>query len=141
MDEFEGDTPTTRFVLETLQTYADDFETEKELLEAYKTSITSHLPKLKQAFKNNDISNATLSSHDIKGSSSYVGTDAIRFVSGKIEHFCRDDKMVEASKCMEELELEIYETIKILDQYLKEREEEMELAIIEEDDTLGAASE
>lgn len=123
IEDYQGDTPTTRFIMETLHTYSEDgdLEFEQELIDSYKQSVTDHLPKLKLALEENDIKNATLYSHDIKGSCLYIGADAVRFVSGKMEALCRAEKLAEAASHLEELETEVEEVLKILDKYIEDR--------------------
>lgn len=123
IEDYQGDTPKTRFIEETLQTYSDegDLEFERELIDSFRTSVYSHLPKLKKAMDENDLANATLYSHDIKGSCLYIGADAVRFLSGKMESYCRAERIKDAALLLDELELEVDEIFKILDKYVKIR--------------------
>ncbi len=117
--EFEGETPTDRFQLVTLQTYSDgDLSFEKELLDSYKQSVTEHLPKLDEALAQDNVQESILHSHDIKGSSSYIGAEAVRFLSGKMEALCKQKNLKEAGTILPELKKEVDEIFRILDEYM-----------------------
>jgi histidine phosphotransfer protein HptB len=123
--EIEGDTPTERFQKQTLADYSEgDHEFERDLIESYKTSIAEHLPKLEEALKTEDEKESVLHSHDIKGSSSYIGAEAVRFVSGKMEAHCKQKNMKEAAKHLQELKTEVKEVFILLDHYMKSWETE-----------------
>lgn len=120
MSSEEGETtPTERFQRQVLQNYSEgDLEFEKDLIESYKTSITERMPKLREAFEKEDLADAVLNSHDIKGSSGYIGAASVKFVSGKIEALCRGKNLKDASKFLPELETEVKEIIILLDKYM-----------------------
>jgi HPt (histidine-containing phosphotransfer) domain-containing protein len=118
MTEFEGPTPKDRFYAQTLENYSDgDVDFTKELVESYQMSVNERLPQLRKAFETNDEGEAVLHSHDIKGSSSYIGAEAVRFVSGKIEALCRSKNLKDAEAYLHELEAEVKEVFVLLDKY------------------------
>jgi len=117
--EAEGDQPTERFQKQTLADYSEgDHEFERDLIESYKTSIEEHLPKLDEALKTEDEKESILHSHDIKGSSSYIGCEVVRYVSGKMEGYCKQKNMREAAKYLPELKKEVKEVFILLDKYM-----------------------
>lgn len=117
--DFEGETPKDRFQQATLQIYSDgDLAFEKELIESYKISISEHLPKLGESFTSDDVDGSILHSHDIKGSSSYIGAESVRFLSGKIEALCKQRNLTEAAIYLPELQKEVEEAFKLLDRYM-----------------------
>eukprot|EP01113_Clastostelium_recurvatum_P002830 TRINITY_DN1120_c0_g1_i2.p1 TRINITY_DN1120_c0_g1~~TRINITY_DN1120_c0_g1_i2.p1 ORF type:complete len:179 (+),score=40.94 TRINITY_DN1120_c0_g1_i2:79-615(+) len=130
---FDGPTPTEKFQRDTLQLYADgDREFERELIEEYRTSVQAHLPQLveilaKDTFTHDDEEGAVLHSHDIKGCSSYIGAEAVRFVSGKMEQYCKVKDYKEASKYSAELQKEVTRIFSILDKYLADPEAELDV--------------
>jgi histidine phosphotransfer protein HptB len=126
--DFEGPTPTDRFQESVLQTYSEgDRDFEQELIDSYKQSVSDHLPKLTRALKDSDLPNSVLYSHDIKGASSYIGAEAVRFLSGKIEALCKQKDLKPAVPIVTELQKEVKEVFKLLDKYMgKEPEEEEE---------------
>eukprot|EP01112_Ceratiomyxa_fruticulosa_P007152 TRINITY_DN1847_c0_g1_i10.p1 TRINITY_DN1847_c0_g1~~TRINITY_DN1847_c0_g1_i10.p1 ORF type:complete len:317 (-),score=70.92 TRINITY_DN1847_c0_g1_i10:244-1194(-) len=119
---FDGPTPKDKFVQETLEGYSDgDVEFAKTLITSYIGSVEEHLPLLKESFKEPyDKEGAILHSHDIKGSSAYIGAEAVRFLSGKIEFLLRHDKLQEAKTHYDELDKEVKDVFKILEDYMKE---------------------
>jgi len=124
LGDFDGPTPTDRFQQQTLADYTEgDHEFERELIETYKTSVLEHLPKLGLSLEAEDEKESILHSHDIKGSSSYIGAEAVRFVSGKMEAYCKENDMKEAYKHYPELQKEVEEIIKILDNYMESWDE------------------
>jgi histidine phosphotransfer protein HptB len=119
ISDFEGETPTDKFQQHTLQNYSDgDLDFEKDLIESYKQSISEHLPKLGEAFENDDLPESILHSHDIKGSSSYIGAEAVRWVSGKIEALCKQKNLKDAATHLPELQKEADEVFILLDKYM-----------------------
>eukprot|EP01132_Coremiostelium_polycephalum_P002227 gene2227-2744_t len=119
ISDYLGPTPTDKFLQRTLADYSEgDHDFEKDLIESYKNSVTEHLPKLKESLKNKDEKESILHSHDIKGSSSYIGAEAVRFVSGKMEAYCKANQLDDAEECLSELELEINDVFKRLDDYM-----------------------
>jgi HPt (histidine-containing phosphotransfer) domain-containing protein len=125
--DFEGETPEDKFQEHTLQTYSDgDLEFEKDLIVSYKQSIEEHLPKLREALEKDDVPEAILHSHDIKGSSSYIGAEAVRFVSGKIEALSKNKNLKEASLHIDELSQEVAVIFVLLDKYMGLTSEEEE---------------
>lgn len=120
MEEYEGETPIDeRFKEEILQNYSEgDTEFERTMIESYKLSVGEHLPKLREALEADDQPNSVLHSHDIKGSSGYIGTNTIRFITGKMEKLCREGSLSTAAENLAELESEVKETFKLLDTYL-----------------------
>jgi len=127
ISEIEGEAPTERFQKQTLGDYSEgDHEFERDLIESYKTSIAEHLPKLEEALKKEDEKESVLHSHDIKGSSSYIGCEVVRFLSGKMEAYCKQKNMKEAAKFLPELKKEVDEVFILLDKYMKSWEDDQE---------------
>lgn len=119
MADFEGETPQDKFLENTLQTYSEgDLEFEKDLIVSYKQSIEEHLPKLREALEKKNLPESILYSHDIKGSSSYIGAEAVRFVSGKIEALSRQKNLDEAALHIDELSKEVEVVFDLLDKYM-----------------------
>ncbi|KAF2074578.1 hypothetical protein CYY_004124 [Polysphondylium violaceum] len=117
--EFEGPTPTEKFDHSVLENYSEgDAEFENDLIKSYMTSVMEHLPKLEDSLKDKDSKNSILHSHDIKGSSSYIGAEVVRFISGKIEAYCKEEKLEEAEKFYIDLKSEVDKVFKILNDYL-----------------------
>ena len=119
MTDFEGETPQDKFQEHTLQIYSDgDLDFEKDLIESYKQSVDEHLPKLREALEKQDVQESILHSHDIKGSSSYIGAEAVRWVSGKIEALAKQKNLKEASLHIDELSDEVQVIFQLLDKYM-----------------------
>ncbi|GAM24027.1 hypothetical protein SAMD00019534_072020, partial [Acytostelium subglobosum LB1] len=119
ISSFSGPTPTERFQRNVLADYSDsDPDFEVDLITSYKDSVNEHLPQLSESLRSNDEKASILHSHDIKGSSSYMGAEAVRFLSGKIEAYCKEGKLDEAANFMEELETEVSELFKLLDKHM-----------------------
>jgi len=117
-------TPDERFEPQVLQNYSEgDQDFERDLIESYKTSVGERIPKLREAFNDTNIEEAILHSHDIKGSSGYIGAHTVKLVSSKIEALAREalnrkTNLVAAEKLFPELKLEVDETFKLLDEYM-----------------------
>ncbi|EGG19361.1 Hpt domain-containing protein [Cavenderia fasciculata] len=117
--DFSGPTPTDRFQKEVLADYSDgDQEFENELITSYIASVEEHLPKLDLSLKELDEKESVLHSHDIKGSSSYIGAESVRFLSGKIEHLCKDGHLKKASEHVQELQKEVTAVFIILRKHM-----------------------
>jgi len=117
--EFEGPVPKEKFDHSVLENYSEgDAEFESDLIKSYMTSVMEHLPKLADSLKEKDSKNSILHSHDIKGSSSYIGAEVVRFMSGKIEAYCKEDKLEEAEKFYSDLKCEVDEVFKLLNSHL-----------------------
>eukprot|EP01133_Synstelium_polycarpum_P007312 gene7312-8509_t len=120
ISDYAGPTPTIRFQQSVLADYSEgDHEFEEELITSYKTSVAEHLPKLHISLAKGDDKESILHSHDIKGSSSYIGAEAVRFVSGKMEAYCKENQLDKAEGCLPELEKEVSRLFKMLDKYMK----------------------
>ncbi|EGC31102.1 hypothetical protein DICPUDRAFT_92856 [Dictyostelium purpureum] len=133
ISEYQGPTPTDRFIQSVLLDYSEgDHEFERELITSYITSVEEHLPELSKAFEDKNTKDAILHSHDIKGSSSYIGAEAVRYLSGKIEAYCKFDQLQEAESFFPELKTEVEEVIKVLNDYMDSWGEE---ATTEKDST------
>lgn len=123
----DENTEIPKFLPEVLGNYSEgDKEFEKELIDSYKQSITEHLPKLKEALENNDLPGSILRSHDIKGSSSYIGAEAVRVVSEKMETLCKGSRIKEASEYLSKLCKETKIVFKLLDEYTGTPSEDVE---------------
>ncbi|KAN0040707.1 hypothetical protein ACTA71_009045 [Dictyostelium dimigraforme] len=118
ISDYEGPTPTKKFDQDILFDYSEgEKEFTFELLDSYISSVDEHLPELLKSFETKDIKGAVLHSHDIKGSSSYIGCEAVRFLSGKIEAYCKNDELEKAESFYPELKKEVEEVFKILDDF------------------------
>ncbi|KAN0025811.1 hypothetical protein ACTFIU_000074 [Dictyostelium citrinum] len=118
ISDYEGPTPTKKFDQDILFDYSEgEKEFTFELLDSYISSVEEHLPELLKSFEAKDLKGAVLHSHDIKGSSSYIGCEAVRYVSGKIEAYCKDEQLEKAESFYPELKKEIDEVFKILNDY------------------------
>jgi len=91
---------------------------EKELIDLYKETCTEKLPLLQVALENNDYDNSVLYSHDIKGSSSNIGAEAVRRISERMESLCRNREYREAYSLMPELSQELAATYTAFDLYI-----------------------
>ncbi|EFA76957.1 Hpt domain-containing protein [Heterostelium album PN500] len=117
--DYTGPTPTERFQQRVLADYSEgDHEFEAELINSYKVSVEEHLPQLDKSLATLDEKESILHSHDIKGSSSYIGAEAVRFVSGKIESLCKEKQLEKAAEHLDELKKEVTELFKLLDKYM-----------------------
>ncbi|KAM9975971.1 hypothetical protein ACTFIR_009812 [Dictyostelium discoideum] len=120
ISDYEGPTPTKKFDQDILFDYSEgEKEFTFELLDSYISSVEEHLPELLNSFEAKDIKGAVLHSHDIKGSSSYIGCEAVRYVSGKIEAYCKNDELEKAESFYPELKKEVEEVFKILSDFKK----------------------
>ncbi|KAK5581696.1 hypothetical protein RB653_001733 [Dictyostelium firmibasis] len=119
ISDYEGPTPTERFDQGILFDYSEgEKEFTFELLESYISSVNEHLPELLKSFETKDIKAAVLHSHDIKGSSSYIGCEAVRYLSGKIEAYCKNEELEKAESFYPELKKEVDEVFKILSDFM-----------------------
>nr|AAC61850.1 RDEA [Dictyostelium discoideum] len=120
ISDYEGPTPTKKFDQDILFDYSEgEKEFTFELLDSYISSVEEHLPELLNSFEAKDLKGAVLHSHDIKGSSSYIGCEAVRYVSGKIEAYCKNDELEKAESFYPELKKEVEEVFKILSDFKK----------------------
>ncbi|KAM9988933.1 hypothetical protein ACTFIY_004960 [Dictyostelium cf. discoideum] len=120
ISDYEGPTPTKKFDQDILFDYSEgEKEFTFELLDSYISSVEEHLPELLNSFEAKDIKGAVLHSHDIKGSSSYIGCEAVRYLSGKIEAYCKNDELEKAESFYPELKKEVEEVFKILSDFKK----------------------
>ncbi len=90
---------------------------EKELIDLYKETCTEKLPLLREALEQHHLDNSILYSHDIKGSSSNIGAEAVRRISERMEMFCRNRQFVEAYSLLPELTQELTATYTAFDLY------------------------
>ncbi|KAM9992197.1 hypothetical protein ACTFIZ_012836 [Dictyostelium cf. discoideum] len=120
ISDYEGPTPTKKFDQDILFDYSEgEKEFTFELLDSYISSVEEHLPELLNSFEAKDTKGAVLHSHDIKGSSSYIGCEAVRYLSGKIEAYCKNDELEKAESFYPELKKEVEEVFKILSDFKK----------------------
>eukprot|EP00026_Physarum_polycephalum_P017612 Phypoly_transcript_18889.p1 GENE.Phypoly_transcript_18889~~Phypoly_transcript_18889.p1 ORF type:complete len:167 (+),score=46.28 Phypoly_transcript_18889:138-638(+) len=131
-ENFEGDPPAEKFSPVQLQDYADgDVEMERDLIDLYKKSASDHLVELEETLttKKGEDPNpegthpSVLHAHDIKGSSASIGTEGVRFISGKIEHLCRKRELDEAANLLPDLKEELKIAYKLLDDYVARDDE------------------
>jgi len=84
--------------LEQLQDISGgDMMFERELIELYATEFMTTIDKLKSALFNTDTVNITLLSHDMKGSSSNIGAEAVRRVTEQMEMLAKDGRFAEVA--------------------------------------------
>jgi len=121
----DGPTPLDQFYQDILeQSTLDDFKFAVELIGDYKTTVSKTFRNLEELlaqdrpFSAKEDENAQLWSHDIKGSSSYIGGKSVYFVSAKTELLCKDKKYKEARKMLPELKYELDALFQILDDYV-----------------------
>jgi HPt (histidine-containing phosphotransfer) domain-containing protein len=97
-----------------------DKEFEKELIELYKEACTEKITLLEESLKEAHPDNTILYSHDIKGSSSNIGAEAVRKISERMEILCREHRYKEAYDMLQELQQELTATYSAFDLYLQE---------------------
>ncbi|GAM27208.1 hypothetical protein SAMD00019534_103830 [Acytostelium subglobosum LB1] len=119
ISNFDGPTPKERFLSKTLAEYSDgDLEFENELITSYIGSVKEHLPQLEASLKKRDEKDSILHSHDIKGSSSYIGAEAVRFLSGKMEAYCKEGQLEKAEEYFDELSAEVDQLFILLEKHI-----------------------
>lgn len=97
-----------------------DKDFERELIQLYQEACTEKLPFLEEALEKGHPDNSVLYSHDIKGSSSNIGAEAVRKISERMEQLCRQNRFQEAFEMLPELRQELTLTYQAFDQYLQE---------------------
>jgi HPt (histidine-containing phosphotransfer) domain-containing protein len=126
-EEYEGEAPAEKFTPVQLQDYSEgDIEMEQDLVDLYKKGTNARLVELEKTLttrKHEDPNPegthpSVLHAHDIKGSSASMGCEGVRWVSGKIEHLCRQRQLEQAAALLDELKAEIKTGYKLLDDYV-----------------------
>lgn len=94
-------------------TYMNDREFIRELLELTTNGLNNNLSDLKKSFANQDLTAIKASGHKLKGSSSSVYLNHVAELSGLLEHLTVFDKIV-IEKLLSDLEAEINYLLPIL---------------------------
>jgi len=111
-----------------------DKELAVELINLYRQQFDQSFQKLKNAVNENDLQNAVLFSHDIKGASVNLGCQDVSTHSYTLEKLARDGRLLEMKGLFDGLQDAQTKVSKILDEVLDNFPEEEDYSDDYEDD-------
>eukprot|EP01121_Diplochlamys_sp_Union-15-3_P009673 TRINITY_DN2640_c0_g1_i2.p1 TRINITY_DN2640_c0_g1~~TRINITY_DN2640_c0_g1_i2.p1 ORF type:complete len:121 (+),score=15.93 TRINITY_DN2640_c0_g1_i2:102-464(+) len=109
-----------RFSKKTLQaTTEGEVDFEKELINAYFTSVKKEGEAYKEALSKDDAENARTYIHAIKSASIYIGAQRVADMASFLEYLCASNNLTEARKYTFDFFFELDEVVHLLTLYIK----------------------